>query len=156
MNRYIIISSVVAMLSIGARCQDSTGISFQSLVKSTTVNTANTTIGVRLSVLQNSATGPVVYAERQTPMSDQFGMITLEIGAGTAESGVFGEIDWGSGRHFIKSEIDPSGGANYSISGTFEQLSVCASGWKGSEIGKCGKFKCKNIRHWGYIVFGHW
>ena len=126
MNRRSIITSLILFLCVAGlvSAQDSTGISFQALVQSDVGSTSNTTIGVRLSILRDSSTGPSVYTERQTPMSNQYGMITLEIGTGTAESGTFGDIDWSTGRYFIKSEIDPAGGTNYSITGTYEQLSV--------------------------------
>ena len=33
-------------------------------------------------------------------------------------------IDWSNGPYYIKNEVDPSGGTNYTISGTSELLSV--------------------------------
>ena len=149
MNRSSIITSLILFACVAvASAQDSTGISYQALVQSEVGSTSNTTIGVRLSILQDSATGPAVYTERQTPMSNQYGMITLEIGTGTAESGTFGGIDWSTGRYFIKSEIDPAGGTNYSITGTYEQLSVPYAFYarEAASAPKAGKAASVNIR----------
>jgi microcystin-dependent protein len=49
--------------------------------------------------------------------------VTLEIGAGSTTDD-FSAIDWGNGPFFIKTEIDPDGGVNYTIEGTSQLLSV--------------------------------
>ena len=51
-------------------------------------------------------------------------MVTLEIGTGTVVSGTFASISWGTNAYFIKTETDPAGGTNYTISGTTQFLSV--------------------------------
>jgi hypothetical protein len=50
--------------------------------------------------------------------------VSIEIGAGTATTGTFSEIDWATGPYFIKTEIDPAGGSNYTITGTQQVMSV--------------------------------
>ncbi len=47
-------------------------------------------------------------------------MVSIEIGGGTG----FDNIDWASNTYFLKTETDPNGGTNYSISGTSQLLSV--------------------------------
>ena len=39
-------------------------------------------------------------------------------------TGNFGDIDWSNGPYFLKTETDPTGGTNYSISGVSQFLSV--------------------------------
>ncbi len=85
---------------------------------------SNSVVGMRLSILQGSASGTAVYVETHSPSTNTNGLITLEIGAGTVTSGDFTTIDWSNGPYFIKAETDPSGGTNYSISGTSQLLSV--------------------------------
>jgi len=48
----------------------------------------------------------------------------LEIGTGTVQGGDFTTIDWANGSYFIKTETDLTGGANYTITGTSQLLSV--------------------------------
>jgi uncharacterized protein (TIGR02145 family) len=81
-------------------------------------------VGMQISILQGSPNGTSVYVETQTPTSNANGLITLEIGSGTADSGIFTSIDWSAGPYFIKTETDPTGGTNYSLTGTSQLLSV--------------------------------
>jgi len=84
----------------------------------------NHSVGMRISILQGSATGTAVYTETQTPTTNANGLITTEIGSGAILSGTFSAIDWANGPYFIKTETDPTGGINYTISGTSQLLSV--------------------------------
>ncbi len=105
--------------------QDSTGISYQAIVRTADGKTVtNGTVGVQISILQTSPTGDSVYTERHTLQTNKTGLLTLEIGTGTATSGSFHDIDWSDGPYFVKSEIDPQGGTSYTIIGTFQLLSV--------------------------------
>lgn len=104
--------------------QDSTGISYQAIVRTASGTVSSKTIGVQISILRDSVSGSAVYVERHSPTTDNLGYVTLEIGKGTTESGDFLGLDWLSGPYFIQSEIDPDGGTNYSITGTSELVSV--------------------------------
>ena len=84
----------------------------------------NTQVGVRVSVLQGSASGSAVYVETQTATTNANGLMTVEIGGGNAQQGVFADIDWANGPYFLKTETDPSGGSNYSVTSTQQLLSV--------------------------------
>jgi hypothetical protein len=79
---------------------------------------------MQISVLQGSASGTAAYVETQTATTNANGLVSLQIGAGTADIGSFSEIDWANGPYFIKTEIDPTGGSNYSITGTQQMASV--------------------------------
>jgi len=80
----------------------------------------NQVVGIRMTILKGTLPGTNVYQETQTPTTNANGLVTLEIGGGTG----FDAIDWGSDVHFIKTETDPAGGTNYTISGTSQLLSV--------------------------------
>jgi len=84
----------------------------------------NQEIGMQISILQGSATGTLIYAETQSPTTNSNGLTTLEIGSGTPVTGTFAGIDWSTGTYFIKTETDPAGGTNYTITGTSQMLSV--------------------------------
>ena len=100
-------------------------MSYQAVIRNAS-NTlvTNTTIGMKISVLQGTATGTAVYVETQTTTTNINGLATLEIGTGTVLNGSFATIAWGTNNYFIKTETDPAGGTNYTISGTSQFLSV--------------------------------
>ena len=100
-------------------------MSYQAVIRNTSNSlVANTTIGMRISVLQGTATGTAVYAETQTTTTNINGLAAIEIGIGTVINGSFATIAWGTNNYFIKTETDPTGGTNYTISGTSQFLSV--------------------------------
>jgi hypothetical protein len=65
-----------------------------------------------------------VYVETQTDTTNANGLVSIQIGTGTATTGTFAGINWANGPYFIKTETDPTGGINYTITGTQEMLSV--------------------------------
>jgi hypothetical protein len=100
-------------------------MSYQAVVRNESgVLVANANVSLRISILQNTAEGTVVYCETHTTSTNENGLVTLKIGGGNVESGNFSTVNWGSGTYFIKTETDPEGGSNYSISGTNQLLSV--------------------------------
>ncbi|MBP1663705.1 MAG: Protein of unknown function precursor [Bacteroidetes bacterium] len=100
-------------------------ISYQAVVRnSNNALVINQIIGMKISVLYGSETGTVVYAETQTPITNANGLINISIGSGNVVSGTYSFIEWGTGTHFIKTEIDPTGGIEYTITSTAELLSV--------------------------------
>lgn len=84
----------------------------------------NQNIGIKVSVLQGSSSGTVVFSERLTGTTNTNGLVSLEIGSGTVLSGTFAAINWASGNYYLKTETDPTGGTNYTIAGTSQLLSV--------------------------------
>jgi hypothetical protein len=86
----------------------------------------NHAVGMRVSILQGSATGTPVYAEiyNPNPSTNVNGLVTVEIGGGVPVSGIFSTIDWSAGPYFIKTETDPTGGTTYTLAGVSQLLSV--------------------------------
>lgn len=98
---------------------------FQAIIRDA-ANTliVNQPVTMRISILQGSVSGTSVYTETHTTTTNINGLVTLEIGAGTPLSGVFASINWANGPYYIKTETDPNGGTNYSITSTSQLLSV--------------------------------
>jgi hypothetical protein len=112
-------------------------MSYQSVIRKTDGTlVVNTLVGMKISILQEAANGPAVYVETQTPTTNANGLTTLAIGGGTAVTGTFAGINWASGTYFIKTETDPVGGTNYTISGTSQLLSVPYALYAGSSQSK--------------------
>ncbi|KAM3091644.1 hypothetical protein ACKFKF_32830 [Phormidesmis sp. 146-12] len=81
-------------------------------------------VGVRFSILEGGASGPVVYQESHQTATNNFGLFTLSIGKGNVITGVFAGIPWGAGSKFLKVEIAPQGGNNYQLQGVTQLFSV--------------------------------
>ncbi len=100
-------------------------MSYQCVVRNTSnVLISNSVVGIQISILQTTSTGTPLLIETHTPTTNINGLASIEIGAGTFVSGSFSSIDWSAGPYFISTEIDPTGGTAYTISGTSELLSV--------------------------------
>jgi len=80
-------------------------------------------VSIKISILQGSVGGTVVYSETHSPTTNSYGLVTLAIGGGTT-SDDFAVIDWGSNTYFMKVEMDATGGTTYSEIGTSQLLSV--------------------------------
>ena len=110
---------------LNTSAQAPNAMSYQAVIRNASnVLVSNANVGVRISILQTTATGTVVFSEYHTPTTNANGLATLQIGAGTILIGNFATINWANGPFFIKTETDPTGGTNYTISGTSQLLSV--------------------------------
>jgi hypothetical protein len=100
-------------------------MNYQAVIRnSSNALVTNTSVGMQISILQGSTSGTSVYTERHFPTTNANGLVSVEIGTGTLVSGSFATIKWANGSYFIKSETDLNGGANYTITGTSQLLSV--------------------------------
>ena len=102
-------------------------MSYQAVIRNASnALVTNAAVGMRISILQGSATGTEIYKEiyNPNPQTNANGLLTLEIGSGLVITGTFATIDWSASPYFIKTETDPAGGTNYTITGTSQLLSV--------------------------------
>lgn len=93
MKRIIAICAAILM-SASLWAQSPEKMSYQAAVRDGSNNlVASTAVGMQISILQGSSSGTAVYVETQTPTSNANGLVSLEIGDGTAVSGDFTIID---------------------------------------------------------------
>jgi hypothetical protein len=122
-NIYSILAGL--LLTANAFTQPPQKMSYQAVIRNTTnALVTSAQVGMKISVLQGSASGTVAYSETQIPSTNANGLVSLEIGSGTPIIGTFAGIKWANGPYFLKTEIDPTGGTSYSITGTSQLLSV--------------------------------
>jgi len=81
-------------------------------------------ISLRVSVLHDSPSGASQYVETHSLTTNLLGLFTASIGGGSTVSGNFANITWADGEKYLKIEIDPAGGSSYTLTGTFQLLSV--------------------------------
>jgi len=97
-------------------------MSYQAVIRDETNHLVTTQVGMQISIVQGTVDGMVVYSETQTPTPNINGLVTIEIGADDPVA--FAAIDWSDGPYFIKTETDPDGGTDYTITGVSQLLSV--------------------------------
>jgi hypothetical protein len=85
---------------------------------------ASQTIALRISILDKTSSGTVVYSETQSPVTNAFGLYNVAIGNGTPVSGSLTAVNWSDGDKYMKVEMDPAGGTAYVNLGTSQLLSV--------------------------------
>ncbi len=125
MKKITILITIMVLCLTALFAQAPEKLTYQAVVRNAgNALVTNTQVGVRVSVLQGSASGSAVYVETQTATTNANGLMTVEIGGGNAQQGVFADIDWANGPYFLKTETDPSGGSNYSVTSTQQLLSV--------------------------------
>ena len=125
--RKIIFTTVFSLIALSLLSQAPQKFSFQAVVRNNQNQLIiNQQVGVRTSIIQGSTSGTVVYQEFYYPnqQTNANGLITLEIGSGFVLSGDFSAINWANGPYYIKTEADPTGGTNYTITGTSQLMSV--------------------------------
>lgn len=83
----------------------------------------NHAVAVQISIIQGTPNGTPVYVEVHTLNTNANGLVSLEIGDGVTGDD-FSLIDWANGPFYLKTETDPDGGTNYTISSTTQLLSV--------------------------------
>jgi hypothetical protein len=114
-------------VTIIAFAQSPEKMSYQCVVRNASgVLVANQSVGLKISILQGTPSGTVIYSETYSPnpQTNANGLVTIEIGGGFPVTGTFSAINWASGPYFLKTETDPTGGTSYTITGTSQLLSV--------------------------------
>jgi hypothetical protein len=116
---YTILFAVLLTANVFAQAPEK--MSYQAVIRNSSDQlVTNQQVGMQISILQNTTP---VYVETQTTTTNSNGLVTLEIGTGTTTDD-FSAINWANSTYFIKTETDPTGGTNYTITGTSQLLSV--------------------------------
>ena len=127
MKRFFQIICCALFISVSVFAQD--GINYQGAATDANGDElTNQTISLRASIISGSANGNLEWEETHSTTTDQFGLFNVVIGQGNATTNGatanFDDMDWGSANHFLKIEMDASGGTNYSLIGTTQMMSV--------------------------------
>ena len=98
---------VAVFLTATVWAQSPEKMSYQAVVRnSSNALVTNQPVGVKITILQGSATGTPVFAETHTPTTNANGLINIVIGTGSPAINGLLDVVWSTGPYFIKTEID--------------------------------------------------
>jgi hypothetical protein len=75
----------------------------------------NVNLGIKASIYKGSEKGELIYAEVQRAKTNPKGNLQIDIGVNYVVAGKYSNFDFTGGPYFIRLDIDPTGGENYSI-----------------------------------------
>lgn len=119
--------AVLFFMMIGAStfAQSPEKFNYQAVVRDASgASVTGSLVGVKVSILSGNSTGPVVYSETHGVTTNNYGLITLQIGAGSVSGPAMSSINWGIDDYYVKIEIDPTGGTAYTITSVSQLISV--------------------------------
>jgi len=125
MKKTFLIVILLISISYYVFPQSTQNFSYQAVVRDASgVVIANQAVGIRIDILIASSDGEVVYTEDHSVTTNLFGLVNLEVGAGTVIAGNFSTINWGANIYFIQISLDPAGGSSYQLMGVSQLLAV--------------------------------
>jgi len=123
MKRIFTLLALVALtLSVLAQSPDL--MSYQAVLRDAQDDLlVNQAVAIQISILQGAPNGTAVYTEVHSLNTNDNGLVSLMIGDGVTADDL-STIDWSNGPYYIKTETDPAGGSNYTITSTTQLVSV--------------------------------
>ena len=121
---YAILCIVIASLT-QLQAQAPQGFNYQATVRNSSGDLiVNTNVYFKFNVIQGSQTAVPIYTETHYVPTDDLGQVNLVIGQGTANTGVFSELDWSLGSYYLGIELSINSANDYVAMGTTQLLSV--------------------------------
>jgi uncharacterized protein (TIGR02145 family) len=117
---YTLLALVITLISFAQAPQ---GFNYQATVRNSSgALIVNQNVNFKFNVMLNSATSLPVFSETHLAPTDDLGQVNLVIGQGTATTGTFSTINWGTGSYYLGIELNT--GSGYVAMGTTQLLSV--------------------------------
>ena len=118
-----LIKLLLVFLCFNVYAQAPQGFNYQATVRNSTGDlVVNTNVYFKFNVIQGSQTSLPVFTEIHYVPTDDLGQVNLVIGEGTANTGIFSELDWSLGSYYLGIELNT--GSGYVAMGTTQLLSV--------------------------------
>ncbi|MDB4178720.1 hypothetical protein N9759_01805, partial [Flavobacteriaceae bacterium] len=84
----------------------------------------STNVYFKFNVIQGAQAADPIFTETHEILTDDLGQVNLIIGQGTANTGVFSELDWSLGSYYLGIQLSIDGPNDYVAMGTTQLLSV--------------------------------
>ena len=140
MKKLFTILTFIATIATFAQAPQ--GFNYQATVRNSSgALIVNQNVYFKFNVMLNTSTSVPVFTETHYVPTDDLGAVNLVIGQGTATSGTFSTINWGTGNYYLGIELNSGNG--FVAMGTTQLLSVPYALYaekSGSTIGNAGGF----------------
>ena len=123
----IMLTCIMAATLIVAHAQVPNKFNYQAYARNSLGQAIpNANIKLRFSLADGSSGGSIVYSETRSVTTSSIGMFSVVIGSAGAISttGNLANVNWGNASKYLKVEIDPAGGNNFSVLANSELVSV--------------------------------
>lgn len=121
-KKYFLSIFVTLAMVVSLSAQAPIKFNFQTVVRDVHGSlVSNHLVHVKTTIIVAEPDGKEVYSEHSSAMTDRSGWVTIVVGEGVALSGDINTIDWGQGPYYMRCDIDPAGGNNYTVN-TVQQL----------------------------------
>ena len=107
---YAILCLTIASLT-QLQAQAPQGFNYQATVRNSAGDLiVNTNVYFKFNVIQGSQTAVPIFTETHYVPTDDLGQVNLIIGQGTANTGIFSELDWSLGSYYLGIELNTGNG----------------------------------------------
>ena len=121
---YIFLCLGIAALT-QLQAQAPQGFNYQATVRNNAGDlVVSTNVYFKFNVIQDSQTADPIFTETHEILTDDLGQVNLIIGQGTANTGVFSELNWSLGSYYLGIQLSIDGPNGYVAMGTTQLLSV--------------------------------
>ena len=118
-----LITLLALVISLITFAQAPQGFNYQATVRNAAGDLIiNQNVTFKFNIMLNTSTSLPVFSETHYVPTDDLGQVNLTVGEGTATTGTFAAIDWGTGNYYLGIELKT--GANFVAMGTTQLLSV--------------------------------
>lgn len=127
MMKRIFCFPLILLLAKNILAQAPQGINYQGVARNAGGQAIGmSAISVSIKLFEgNPNTGTLVYYETHAVTTDTFGLYSLTIGMGAAQSGfTFSQVPWSTGNIWVSVGIDPTGGSAYALVANQQLMSV--------------------------------
>ncbi|MDA9875782.1 hypothetical protein N9D29_07230 [Flavobacteriaceae bacterium] len=121
---YIFLCLAIAALT-QLQAQAPQGFNYQATVRNSAGDlVVSTNVYFKFNVIQGAQAADPIFTETHEILTDDLGQVNLIIGQGTANTGVFSELDWSLGSYYLGIQLSIDGPNDYVAMGTTQLLSV--------------------------------
>ena len=125
MRKLLFTLTICSSVILSVMAQAPALMNYQAVVRNASGNAvASTAVSMRFTIHDGSSTGTAVYQETTTKTTNQFGLVTHQVGGGAVVTGTVAGIAWGSGPKYLEVEVDVAGGTSYVSMGSSQLVSV--------------------------------